>query len=76
MRETVDSCLSMNTNVTIPLFTDNQALGVTFDQDDFLEVNRNFEWSTLHWSAVITTCVLIFIVNIRVLLFTNIKERN
>ena len=65
----------MNTSkVTISLFTDNSILKISFDEDDFLEVNRNFEWSPLHWSAVLLTCVLILVVNMRVLLFTNIKE--
>ena len=56
------------------LFTNNSTLYISFDEADFLEVNRNFEWSPLHWSAVLLTCVLILVVNMRVVLFTNIKE--
>ena len=64
----------MSTSTIVTIFTDNRILDITFDQEDYLEVNRNFEANTLHWTAVILTCVLIFLVNMRVLLFTNIKE--
>ena len=66
--------MNTTTNVTISLFIENSTVNITFDEDDFLEVNRNFQPSSLHWSAVLLTCVLILLVNMRVLLFTNIKE--
>ena len=66
--------MNTTTNVTISLFIENSTMNITFDEDDFLEVNRNFQPSSLHWSAVLLTCVLILLVNMRVLLFTNIKE--
>ena len=46
------------------------------DETDFLEVNRNFDGTPLHWGIVIGTNSIILLVNVTLMILVRIKERN
>lgn len=46
------------------------------DETDFIEVNRNFDPTPLHWSIVVGTNSTILIVNLILMFWVKMKERN